>query len=171
MLEAVYGGFPIYQFGIEYDSNLWSRTMANRAGELVCDFIRERSASGLSWEGRQFQGYSEAYMKSFEFQIAGKSSNVDLRLTGDMLADVQVVDIINSMIVIGYPDSYGELPKVINHLIGDTVPERNFLGITKGKLTEIEELIELEYGTPREAVSIDTQQESVIDSILRRFGL
>ena len=109
----------------------------------VIDRIKRRTKSGLDKDGKPFAGYSEAYKKSQDFKIAGKSSKVNLVLSGDMLDSIEIIDNFrNGKVVIGYTDetqggkaegnilgTYGQQKKV--------GPARDFLGISDSELDAI----------------------------------
>lgn len=60
-------------------------------GSLAIDKIVNRTLSGVDKEGNVFKGYSPSYRKSLVFQIyKGSQTKVDLKLTGEMLASMEV---------------------------------------------------------------------------------
>lgn len=61
-------------------------------GKKVISKIQERTLSGIDKNGKPFKGYSEAYMKSLVFKIYQKSSQVNMKLSGEMLASMKVAD-------------------------------------------------------------------------------
>lgn len=61
-------------------------------GKKVISKIQERSLSGIDKNGNPFPGYSEAYMKSLVFKIYQKSAQVNMKLTGEMLASMKVAE-------------------------------------------------------------------------------
>lgn len=113
----------------------------------VIDFIIERSKKGKDKDNKSFTSYSKEYAKSFDFKLAGKNKNkVDLTLTGEMLNSLQVIDISEGEITIGFNErdklnndkaagnilgSYGGKPNSKN--------ARDFLGIKKSDLDKIKE--------------------------------
>lgn len=60
-------------------------------GLLAIDRIVARTRDGIDKNGKAFAGYSESYKKSLAFRVGGKSSNVNLTLTGEMLASMTTV--------------------------------------------------------------------------------
>lgn len=60
-------------------------------GLLAIDRIVARSRDGIDKNGKAFAEYSESYKKSLAFRVSGKSSNVNLTLTGEMLASMTTV--------------------------------------------------------------------------------
>lgn len=61
-------------------------------GREIVKFIRERTEKGLDKDNNRFPGYSTAYKKSLDFKNAGKSSRVNLRLTGDMMSSIKLLE-------------------------------------------------------------------------------
>lgn len=113
----------------------------------VIDFIVERTRDkGLDKDNRKLAGYSKSYKKSLDFKIAGKNNNkVDLTLTGEMLDSLKLLKDSKGEIVIGYDKSEKELNgKVEGNRLGTygndkpVAKPRDFLGITKKDLKEIE---------------------------------
>lgn len=119
--------------------------------ELVdCIIDNTRSGKGVKkkgdyWDYVDFPKYSKEYKKSFEFKIAGKSSKVDLTLTGDMLDSLMVLDARKKdKLVIGYDKGDPINGKVEGNRIGsygkpngDKSKARDFLGISKDDLNAI----------------------------------
>lgn len=114
-------------------------------GQAIIDKIIERTNQG---KGIEFSGdtartvklkspYSDKYADSLKFKAAGKDQNdVNMRLTGDMLASVDVLSVGINTITIGIADDKEKL-KAFNHITGDTVPKRPWFGIGKQELLEI----------------------------------
>lgn len=112
-------------------------------GHDIVEFIRQRTESGKDANGNTFPGYSKAYMKSLDFKIAGKTKRVNLTLSGDMLAELDVLRHKAGEITIGYDrgsENYGKAEGNINGSYGgddDKKKARNFLGISKADLKKI----------------------------------
>lgn len=114
-----------------------STSFRQRVGQAIIDKIRERAESNIDVKGKPFKKYSKEYTESVGFAAYGKSSgNVNMQQTGDMLGLLDIVDEKKSKIVIGWTDSE-QAAKAYNHITGDTVPKRNFLGVSKEDLDEI----------------------------------
>lgn len=147
-------------------------------GRQVVDFIVQRTQQGLNINNKPFPGYSESYKESEEFAIAGKSSTVDLTLTGDMLTELRVLSHSPGIITIGYTDGTEEneraewhrFPKP-NKNTGALAPKRDFLGISEADLKVIvdrqlratDQDNELESRAEREA-------RAILNRTLRIFG-
>lgn len=148
----------------------------------VIDFIIERSKGGKDKNNKDFPSYSKEYAKSFDFKLAGKNKNkVDLTLTGEMLNSLEVVDISEGEITIGYnakdklnnakaegniTGSYGGKP--------NSKKSRDFLGIHKSDLNKIKEAYPVKTKKDRSEslelaaglLAADEAGESVADAFL-----
>lgn len=120
------------------------RALKESIGQAFVDHILERTGSG---EGMSFSGgtgrpvtlkspYSKAYAESDEFIAAGKKrTRVNMELTGDMLAAVDISVGRDSKIVIEIDED--QVEKAYNHLTGDTVPRRPWFGLNKSEVKNI----------------------------------
>ena len=111
----------------------------------IIEFSIKRSKNGKDVNGDAFPKYSEEYIRSKNFDIAGKSKgSVDLTLSGEMLNDQDLLSHKNGSLLIGYgkgddingkvegnrTGSYGESS-------GDQKRARDFLGINDSDLEKI----------------------------------
>ena len=72
-------------------------------GQEIVDYIVERTLSGKDKNNRKFAPYSKEYKESLDFKIAGKSkTKVNLRLSGDMLSSLKVLNHRSGSITVGY---------------------------------------------------------------------
>ena len=123
-----------------------SKSLKLAIGEALAERIRERAGDG---QGLEFSSdgsaktvklkspYSKMYAESLDFLAAGKSKNkVNMSLTGDMLASIQVEDLGDNKISV-YIDGETEVLKAYNHLTGDTVPKRPFFGVSKKDVRDV----------------------------------
>jgi hypothetical protein len=141
---------------------------------MLAEKIRERASSGkgleFSKDGSASEvklksPYSKTYSESLDFIAAGKSkSDVNMSLTGDMLASVQVEDRGGNKIAV-YIDGETEVLKAYNHITGDTVPKRPFFGVSKKDVKEVVSDFE------SEIESIDTREGSRTRDQRRRTDL
>jgi len=109
-------------------------------GQALIDRMVERvsEGKGLRFDSRSNaeeiklkSPYSKTYAESLDFKAAGKSKNkVNMALTGDMLADITVENLPGAKIKLTFNDET-ETAKAYNHMVGDTVPQRPFFGVTK----------------------------------------
>lgn len=109
----------------------------------ILEFIRRRTERGKDVNNKKFPGYSESYKQSLDFKVAGKSKNVDLTLSGDMLAMLDVLQHKKGEIVIGFESGTEENARAEGNILGsyggDPNPKRarNFLGIDPRDLARI----------------------------------
>lgn len=109
-------------------------------GEAVIDRIVERTLSGVDKRGDKFEKYSEAYKRSDIFKIYGKSAQVNLELTGEMLSSMRAVRDSQSLTI----EMIGEenKAKASGHVYGirrrnKPRVKRDFLGLPMDDLTAI----------------------------------
>ena len=116
-----------------------------KVADLVIDHIIRRTESGKDKNGDKFPAYSEDYVDSLDFKIAGKSkSRVDLKLSGDMLASLDLLTEKKGMIRIGFEKGSEENARAdgnIRGTYGADSPKRgkkrDFLGIDRKVLKQI----------------------------------
>lgn len=113
-------------------------------GDLIVEHIYDRSNRGLDKDGRKFPGYSAEYMKSLDFKNAGKGKNVNLQLSGDMLAAMKLLSHKSGNLMIGFEKGTPENAKAEGNILGtygQASPirgkQRDFLGIEGKKLKEL----------------------------------
>lgn len=105
--------------------------------DLVIEHIVDRTQRGLDKDGRKFPGYSPEYVKSLDFKIAGKSKgDVNLTLSGDMLAAIDILQDKPGLIRIGFEKGSDENARAdgnIRGTYGSDTPSRkkarDFLGL------------------------------------------
>lgn len=142
--SKVYQRFNLEKdFGLDFTDN---KDLAQLVGETLLQKIRDRTESGEGVDFEKSKGgtkvelkspYSDEYAKSPEFRAFGKNkSKVNMRLTGDMLGLMDILELDGNNLVIGW-EGDDEAPKVFNHLTGDTVPRRPFFGVSNSELREI----------------------------------
>jgi hypothetical protein len=136
----------------------------------VIDFIVNRSKQGLDKYNRSFPNYSKSYKDSLDFKIAGKSSSVDLTLSGDMLDSIELLSNRKGSITIGFrPGS--ENDKAEGNIIGsygqpsgNPAKSRDFLGIHPSDLSSILN----KYPLSKETITIENK---ALQAILERLGI
>jgi hypothetical protein len=118
----------------------YSSEFRKAIGQSIVEYIRERSDKGLDKNNKSFPKYSIPYTKSLDFKVSGKSKKVDLKLSGDMLAALQVISDKPGEIRIGYKKGI-ENDKAEGNIIGsygrpkgNGTKARDFLGITSKDL-------------------------------------
>lgn len=112
--------------------------------DLIIEHIVDRSQRGLDKNGNPFPKYSKGYMKSLNFSNAGKDKSVNLELSGDMLAALNLLKHSSGELVLGYERGTKENDIAegnIRGTYGQSTPipgkKRDFLGIESKKLREL----------------------------------
>lgn len=109
-------------------------------GQELIDYIRDRTAKGKGKGEKTFSGsYSSSYVNSPEFKAARKSKGtINLRLTGDMLTSIQILDEKPGEVVIGFEKGSQENAKADGNIRGtygssraNSSKARDFLGVTR----------------------------------------
>ena len=99
--------------------------------------IQKRTASGLDKSGNKFKPYSDEYKESAPFKATGQSTAVDLRLSGEMMTEFDVVRVRDNQFALGFDDAE-QRAKAHGHTVGkeggSNVPKREFIGLSKGEL-------------------------------------
>jgi hypothetical protein len=109
--------------------------------EALISKIDDRVSSGKGVDGngslvKLKAPYSKMYAESPEFKAFGKSKNqVNMKLTGSMMASIDMISDSGSKIEIGIDNE--ESAKAYNHMVGDTVPRRPFLGLTSDDIDSV----------------------------------
>jgi hypothetical protein len=133
-------------------------------GELVIDKIRNNTAMGKDRYGGSFPKYSEAYKDSLDFENADKSTLVNLELSGDMMASMEVLATGVGTVTIGYPQG-GDLAGQVEGVQKDQ--KRPFIGLPQFQQDLIIAKIETEGAGAKETrASVD----GLVRSLLSRFG-
>lgn len=113
-----------------------STSFRQAVGQAIIDKIRDRCDNN-EYLNKAKQTYSKSYEESIEFKAHGKKKDdVNMKLTGDMLGLLDVVDEKKNKITLGWQDN-ADAAKAYNHVTGDTVPKRNFLGLPQSDIDEI----------------------------------
>jgi hypothetical protein len=107
-------------------SEVESREFMDEAINLII----ERTQAGFDINGRAFKQYSEDYA---EFKGVSRG-DVDLTLTSAMLAGINGETQDARVRIFVDPD---QVPKAFNHCTGDTLPRRNFFGLTAEEIESI----------------------------------
>lgn len=95
-------------------------------------------------DGEKFPGYSAAYKNSLNFKLAGKTSKVNLTLSGEMLDSLEILQAKRGKIVIGYQkdsEMNGRAEGNILGTYGTNTPNpskaRNFMELSDNELSKI----------------------------------
>lgn len=126
--------------------------------EDIVDYIRKNAERGkgaptsidspeVISRYRTFKKYTEIYEKSLDFKIAGKNKGQtpDMTLSGDMLAELDVIDVKKDKIIIGYDPSSENAGKAEGNIRGtygqsgngNPKVRKNFLTISKSDLNRL----------------------------------
>lgn len=114
----------------------------------VVKYIRDRTLDGKGPGGKSWSGkageYSKAYMDSLNFKIGRKSGTVNLKLSGDMLEAIGLLEVQKGKIKYGVDDSdpvAGKVEGNVRGTYGRSSPisgkARDFLELTEKELDEI----------------------------------
>jgi hypothetical protein len=106
-----------------------------KIAQAAMDKIIDRTQEGLDRNGRPFHKYSKSYMESLAFNLDKTGATPNLTLTGDMLGNMDVVDDDETSFTIAIDDM--DAPKAFNHITGDTLPRRDFFGLSKSELDDL----------------------------------
>lgn len=128
-----------------------SRSERREIADLVVERIVDRTLDGKDKDNKPFKNnkYSESYIKSLDFDNAGKSeSNVNLKLSGDMLAALTLLDDSDGKIRIGFENGSEENARADGNIRGTYGKQRGsskkarpFLGITPKELKTIIDMV------------------------------
>lgn len=135
-----------------YFRALSNNSIKREFGKRCIDFIIDRTLKGYDKNNKPFEGYSKSYKKSDTFKIYNKSaSKVNLKLTGEMQASIDVLSATKNKVVLGFVDQL-ENDKAHGHVNGSNfLPVRDFweinqseqIKILKSTLKDFEDLEEI----------------------------
>jgi hypothetical protein len=120
-------------FGVDFGNDT---DLKEYIGQLIIERIRQRTESGVDIDGESFKAYSKKYKESLPFKAFGKSDDVNMTLSGDMLGLMDIIDESRNVITIGWSDETNKL-KAANHNGGYTLPKRQFFGVNEKELKQI----------------------------------
>ena len=93
--------------------------LVTKIGQAIIDYMDTRVEDGLGLGRKKLKSpYSKGH--------------VNMRLSGDMMASVDILETIGSKVTIGIEGD--QAPKAFNHQTGDTLPKREFFGVTKDEI-------------------------------------
>lgn len=133
------------------------------AQSIIDKIVNRTQKDNKGWNGKPFTAYSPSYKKSDNFGIFGKSAgNVNMTLTGDMLGNMDISESNRDYIDISIDES--DAPKAFNHVTGDTLPTRDFFGLSKSEMREIK-------STFKDAVEAETRsaRQSILKSLVAKL--
>lgn len=126
------------KFVLEIDERYTAEERRAIAQEAIDFIINRTKTKNVDKNNRPFQKYSVSYTKSLDFKNAGKSKgDVNLSLSGDMLASMELLSSSPGKIEIGYSGGSPERDKAEGNILGTygnkqpVTKPRDFLGISK----------------------------------------
>ncbi len=107
-------------------------------GKKVIDKIQERTLQGIDRNGNPFKGYSKEYAQSLVFKIYAKTSKVNMKLTGEMLASMIVAGTDRHYVTIEFIDDKNK-NKAHGHVTGRLGKSvvRDFFGLPRAVEIEL----------------------------------
>jgi hypothetical protein len=99
-------------------------------GRRAIEEIRQNTARSKDKNDSRFESYSDAYKSSLAYRAFGKSSTVNLELSGQMLSDLEVLGATRTGVQVGFSGGLSER-KAHGHITGarGRLPVRDFLGL------------------------------------------
>jgi hypothetical protein len=127
-------------------------------GNKVIDEIIKRTDKSIDKHNVGFVKYSKFYKNSDAFKIHGKSSKVNLKLTGEMRADMSVTGVTATAVKISFPNPE-QNKKADGHIRGlGSLPIRDFFGLPQ---TDLENLMKKTVAN----LDAEIQAAQVIDAL------
>jgi hypothetical protein len=134
-------------FEVDLPEGLTRKDRLNIADRIIEEIFDRTTRRNIDKSGIRFPGYSKSYIDSLDFRIAkkaGKSEDkVDLQLSGDMLAALQLLRDNGDSLVIGFDKNTDENDRAEGNILGtygqakSTGKKRDFLGLPKTILESI----------------------------------
>jgi len=123
----------------------YSSEVVEAIGSEIISTIRKRTIKGKDKDGEKFADYSKAYTESVDFRAGGKSKgSVNLTLSGDMLASMELLELKKNKIRIGFEEGSDINARADGNIRGTygqpkPIPgkARDFLGVTPEELAKI----------------------------------
>lgn len=115
-------------------------------GQELIDIMVKRTTSGKDINYSAMAPYSSSYVASDEFKAHGKSRKVNMKLTGEMLADINLINEDPAALKIGFGDTL-QSRKAHGHITGmrdnDQIPSKHkpaprlFFGVSSEDISKI----------------------------------
>ena len=111
---------------------------AEIARAVIEEIVERTQNKSLNKDGKKLAAYSKTYRESLDFELAGKTGKVNLTMTGDMLAALDILEVQRRKATIGIDGETEESDRAHGHITGaNNLPVRNFLGISNRALARI----------------------------------
>jgi hypothetical protein len=152
--------------------------------QAAIDKIIQRTLDGRNESGGSLGKYSESYKESLDFKAAGKSDPVDLKLSGDMLGSIDILDETDDTATIGFlgieenAKAYAHETGFKGHpVLAGKVKPRPFFGVSQSELKDeinrkfkedLEAVRVLSDLQPREERSALREAQNILRDILRK---
>ena len=117
--------------------------LVTKIGQSIIDYMEKRVDDGLGYGRQKLKSpYSKEYASSLDLKAAGKSkSEVNMKLSGDMMASIDILEVNGAKIKIGIDDG-SQAPKAYGHQTGfkghptleSSKNKREFFGVTKEEI-------------------------------------
>jgi hypothetical protein len=121
-------------FGVSFKK---SRSLKLQVTQALIDKMKSRIATGLDRFGDEMAPYSKVYQESFDYIAARKDGTVNMKLTGDMLGSLDIVEDKGDLVTIGFRGSE-ENQKAYGHMMGEgRLPVRQFFGISDDEVESV----------------------------------
>ena len=78
------------------------RALMRETGLMVIRMIQARTRQGRDMDGRPFAGYAPRYAAQKGKALGGTTGTVDLTVSGDMLNALQIVDLTERSVTVGW---------------------------------------------------------------------
>jgi hypothetical protein len=123
-------------FGVSFVKN---RAVKERIAQALIDKMKDRIAAGVDRFGEEMAPYSKVYKESFDYIAARKNETVNMRLTGDMLGSIDILESAGSLVKIGFRGGEQQ-EKAYGHFVGEgKLPVRQFFGVTESEVEQVKE--------------------------------
>lgn len=138
--------------------------------QLAFDKLNERLDKGLDANGKKMAPYSKSYKESLAFDVFGKSTTVNLTLTGDMINDITQLDSSKDKMKIGFGSDFSNI-KAYGNITGERGAgqkkgtARNFFGWSDKELKSIADEIK-----PQAANQDIVSDAAIISFLASWFG-
>jgi hypothetical protein len=133
---------------------------------LAIERMINRTLDGEDRNNSSFKPYTEKYAAKKGVSV----NSVDMFLEGDMLQSI-TPDIINDRSVKIYVDGDLETKKSFNHVTGDTLPKRDFFGISEDEANSIANQVKRSRKNTKEEQQTNRQRLSDLRNELAKLGV